>query len=105
MPGTTPLVHVAPASVDVAKPIADDPPPYMRPTWNAVTSVDPELAMPGSTSVACWLCELVKVSELSCFSPATGEGDGLGGMDEDDVPLPPQDNSESREMRTAVIVM
>jgi hypothetical protein len=50
----------------------------MRPTWKAVTMVEPNAALLGSTSVACWLEVLVNVSVLS-FVSATGGGGGGGG--------------------------
>jgi hypothetical protein len=54
MPGSSPLVHVPPLFVDVAKPIVQAPPSKMRPTWNAATIVEPFEKLSGSTSVR-WL--------------------------------------------------
>src|SRR5580692_4058874 len=87
MPGREPLIHVEPASVEVAKPMSDAPPLEMRPTWNALTIVEPEAAALASTSVACWLPGLVKVSVLSRVS-ATGGGVVvcLGGWELDPEP-------------------
>src|SRR5205823_11957625 len=61
-------------SVDVAKPISEAPPPSMRPTWNAVTMIGPKANVSGSTSVACWLVELVYGSELSLVSGTVAVG-------------------------------
>ena len=44
----------------------------MRPTWNALTIVEPKANVSGSTSVACWLVPLVKVSVLSLVSGISG---------------------------------
>ena len=44
------------------------PPLEMRPTWNALTMVEPKANVSGSTSVACWLVALVKVSVLNLVS-------------------------------------
>ena len=71
-PGSRPLVQLVPPFVEVAKPISEAPPLYRRPTWKAVTMVEPEAKMPGSTSVACWLSELVKVSVLNRVSAICG---------------------------------
>jgi hypothetical protein len=35
------------------------PPSRMRPTWKTATTVDPQDAVSGSTSVACWLAALL----------------------------------------------
>ena len=53
--------------------------------------VEPEAKMPGSTSVACWLSELVKVSVLNRVSAncCCGGGDGEG------VLWPPPQASQS----------
>ena len=72
MPGRNPLVQVAPPSVEVAKPISVPPPLKMRPTWNALTIVEPKANVSGSTSVACWLLALVKVSVLNLVSGISG---------------------------------
>src|SRR5208283_3649876 len=74
MPGRKPLVQAAPPLVDVAKPMSDAPPLKMRPTWNALTMVEPAAKELASTSVACWLLELVKVSVLSWVSETFGGG-------------------------------
>src|ERR1700730_17937711 len=68
MRGRSALVHVVPASVEVAKPMSAPPPLEMRPTWNALTIVEPKANVSGSTSVACWLVALVKVSVLNLVS-------------------------------------
>jgi hypothetical protein len=44
--------------------MSDAPPLKMRPTWNALTIVEPEEKALASTSVACWLPGLVKVPVL-----------------------------------------
>src|SRR5580693_8348439 len=74
MPDRGSLIHWAPAFVDVAKPMSDAPPLKMRPTWNALTIVEPDAAALASTSVACWLPGLVKVSVLSRVSATVGGG-------------------------------
>jgi hypothetical protein len=48
------------------------PPLEMRPTWNALTMVEPKANVSGSTSVACWLVALVKVSVLNLVSGISG---------------------------------
>src|ERR1700704_4540967 len=72
MPGRNPLVQVAPPSVEVAKPMSAPPPLKMRPTWNALTIVEPKANVSGSTSVACWLLALAKVSVLNLVSGISG---------------------------------
>ena len=72
MPGRNPLVHVVPPSIEVENPISAPPPLEMRPTWNALTIVEPKANVSGSTSVACWLVALVKVSVLSLVSGISG---------------------------------
>jgi hypothetical protein len=62
--GRKPWVHVPPPSVDVAKPMSDDPPSKNRPTWKVDTIVFPFENVSGSTSVACWLVLFVKGSVL-----------------------------------------
>src|SRR5215813_15501843 len=62
--------------------MSDAPPPKMRPTWNAVTIVEPNANALGSTSVACWLCGLVKVSVLSWVSAISGVGGGVTAGEE-----------------------
>ena len=59
MPGSRPLVQVAPLLVEVAKPMAQAPPSKIRPTWKAATIVEPNEKVSGSTSVRvlagrCW---------------------------------------------------
>src|SRR5438552_423663 len=53
VPGRNPWVHVAPPSVEVAKPMFTAPPLKYRPTWNAVTIVFPNESESGSMSVLC----------------------------------------------------
>jgi hypothetical protein len=55
MPGRKPLVQVVPLLVVVAQPILDDPPSKKRPTWKALTVVEPQENVSGSTSLACML--------------------------------------------------
>src|SRR5207302_224917 len=74
MPGRNPLVHVAPPLIEVAKPMSAPPPLKIRPTWNALTMVEPKAKVSGSTSVACWLVLLVKVSVLNLVSGISGGG-------------------------------
>src|SRR5438874_10708689 len=74
MPGRNPLVHVAPPLIEVAKPMSAPPPLKIRPTWNALTIVEPKAKVSGSTSVACWLVLLVKVSVLNLLSGISGGG-------------------------------
>jgi hypothetical protein len=45
--------------VEVAKPMAEPPPSKNRPTWKALTIVEPKAKVSGSTSVRCWLVGLV----------------------------------------------
>src|ERR1700704_3242668 len=86
MPGRNPLVQVVPPSVEVAKPMSAPPPVKMRPTWNALTIVEPNANVSGSTSVACWLVALVKVSVLNLVSGISAGG-GLEFVDAE-VPEP-----------------
>src|SRR5580700_1200612 len=72
MPGRGPLIHWPPAFVDVAKPMSDAPPLKIRPTWNALTIVEPEEKALASTSVACWLRGVVRVSVLRGVSAMGG---------------------------------
>ena len=65
-PGRKPLVQLAPALVEVANPMSEEPPLEMRPTWNALTMADPKENVSGSTSVMCCASVSVKVSVLSC---------------------------------------
>ena len=53
-PGSSPERHVRPASLDAANPIASAPPLTKRPTWKVETTVEPNAAADGSTSVRCW---------------------------------------------------
>ena len=85
MPGRNPLVHVVPPSVEVAKPMSAPPPLKIRPTWNALTIVEPKANVSGSTSVACWLLALVKVSVLNLVSGISG---GELGLVNAEVPEP-----------------
>jgi hypothetical protein len=49
-PGRKPEFQVFPASADVAKPIAEAPPPAKkRPDWKAATTLDPNENVSGST--------------------------------------------------------
>ena len=75
MPGRNPLLHVVPPSDEVAKPTSAPPPLKMRPTWNALTIVEPKANVSGSTSVACWLLPLVKVSVLNLVRGISGGGE------------------------------
>ena len=70
VPGRKPFVQVVPLLLEVAQPISELPPLKMRPVWKAVTSVEPKENVSGSTSVLCWLLELVKGSLLSCMREA-----------------------------------
>ncbi len=68
MPGSSPLVQLAPESVLVAQPMSEAPPSVNRPVCWASTMVEPKEKVSGSTSVACWLEELVNGSVLSSVS-------------------------------------
>src|SRR6478752_5317282 len=77
-PGRNPgAPQVAPPFPERTKPISVDPPLKKRPTWNALTTVLPNAKVSGSSSVACWLEELVNGSALTgvnaTFAPATPE--------------------------------
>ena len=65
--------------MEVANPMSDAPPLKMRPTWNVLTIVEPEAAALTSTSVACWLDGLVKVSVLSWVRAIAGGGGVCSG--------------------------
>src|SRR5271165_4365108 len=80
-PGRKPFVQLVPPFVEVAKPMSEAPPLNLRPTWKAVTIVEPDANMPGSTSVACWLSELVKMSALNRVSENCGGGGGWVGCE------------------------
>jgi hypothetical protein len=49
--GSKPERQFFPASVEVAKPMPVAPPPTNLPDWKAVTTVPPDAALAGSTSV------------------------------------------------------
>src|SRR5215475_10584399 len=66
MPGSRPLVHVLPLSVDVAKPIVQAPPSKMRPTWNTATIVEPLEKVSGSTSV--WWLVVADAAHVACVN-------------------------------------
>src|SRR4051794_24650060 len=70
MPGNTPLVHVAPLSVEVAKPASDAPPSKKRPNCAAATIVEPNEYVSGSTIVLCWLVAFVNGSTAIRVSAA-----------------------------------
>src|SRR6185437_2102376 len=57
------------------------PPPEIRATWKLVIIVEPNEKLPGSTSVACWLVELVKVSVLSLTSGVVAGGNPAPKLD------------------------
>src|SRR5260370_38586624 len=65
VPGKKPFLKLFPPLLEVAKPMAEAPPLKKRPTWKADTMVLPKAKVSGSTSVACLLSGLVKVSVLS----------------------------------------
>ena len=60
--------------------MSDEPPPKMRPTWNAVTSVDPKLAMPGSTLCGVLAFRIGEGVGAKLRNPRGGGGGG-GGID------------------------
>src|SRR5438128_3852252 len=97
MPGRVPLLQLVPLFVDVANPMSAPPPLKMRATWNPATIVVPNANAPGSTSVACWLDELVNASALNRVSPVVGIGVGIGVSDEELDPPPPQPSSSDRQ--------
>src|SRR3954451_23439806 len=70
MPGSGPLVHVAPLSELVAKPMSDAPPSKKRPSCAAATIVEPNENVSGSTIVLCWLVVLVNGSTAIGVSAA-----------------------------------
>src|SRR6185437_15920338 len=57
------------------------PPPEIRATWKLVIIVEPNEKLPGSTSVACWLVELVKVSVLNLTSGVVAGGNPAPKLD------------------------
>src|SRR5436309_15821829 len=65
VPGRKPAVQLFPPLVEVANPMLEAPPLKKRPTWKAETMVEPKAKVSGSTSVLCWLSELVYGSLLS----------------------------------------
>src|SRR5258708_17818520 len=69
MPGRKPCCQVVPPSVEVFQPMSELPPSLNRPTWEEVTMVLPYAKVSGSTSVACWLVELVYGSVLTLIGP------------------------------------
>ena len=73
VPGRNPDVQVAPPSVDVTKPMLDDPPPDTRPVWKAETMVVPKANVSGSTSVRCWACVSVNGSVLTWVTATFAE--------------------------------
>src|SRR6266849_6103965 len=64
--------------------MSEAPPPKILPTWNAATMVEPNAKLSGSTSVACWLVELVNVSVLSLTSGTVAGGKADIGFDDPD---------------------
>src|SRR5438477_954117 len=62
MPGSGPLVYAAPLSIDRAKTMPEAPPSVKRPASAAATPVEPKKNESGSTTVLCWLVELVNGS-------------------------------------------
>src|SRR5438105_15773458 len=62
MPGRVPLMYDAPLSTDLAKTMPEAPPSVKRPDCAAATPVEPKKNESGSTTVLCWLVELVNGS-------------------------------------------
>src|SRR5438034_258715 len=71
VPGSTPFVHVRPASCDVDQARLLEPPFVKRPLCATATIVSPKLNESGSSCVLCWLVLFVYGSELiacgACF--------------------------------------
>ncbi len=72
MPGSMPCCQVVPPSVEVFQPMSEAPPSVNRPTCEEATIVLPYAKVSGSSSVACWLEELVNGSVLTWVSPGGG---------------------------------
>jgi hypothetical protein len=70
IPGSVPELHVAPLSVEVAKPMSDAPPSKKRPNCAAATIVEPNEYVSGSTIVLCWLVAFVNGSNAIRVSAA-----------------------------------
>src|SRR3954452_12054358 len=91
MPGSSPLVQVAPLFVDVANPIVQAPPSKIRPTWNAATIVEPFEKGSGSTSVRWfvavdpWQVDWVKGSLLIGSAGAAAAGRAATPQTSDDT--------------------
>src|SRR5216683_8317105 len=80
MPGSKPEVHVEPAFCEVAKPIPEEPPSARkRPAWKTATTVLPAVTVWASTSVWCWLEELVNGSELTWTTLGGGSAAAYAG--------------------------
>ena len=88
IPGRLPLLQVAPLSVEVEKTMSDPPPSVNRPVCEAITMVDPNEYVSGSTWVACWLVVLVNVSLLIWMSATLAYADGAAMMIAARVPAP-----------------
>jgi hypothetical protein len=69
-PGRPWLVQVAPALVETATLMLEEPPSLNRPVCTAATMVLPNANESGSTWVACWLLAFVYWSELICVVAA-----------------------------------
>src|SRR5579862_9483 len=102
IPGKVPLLQLPPLFVEVANPISAPPPLKIRATWKPVTIVDPDENAPGSTSVACWLDELVNASELSRGSPVVEIGLCVGVWEGELDPPPQPESSEEVNVRRRV---
>jgi len=64
--------------------------------------VGPNAKLPGSTSVACWLVALVKVSVLSLTKGTVAGGNVGGGLEKSRLPDPePQADARSMAVRIA----
>src|SRR3954469_21031673 len=66
MPGSRPLVQLAPLFVDVANPVAHAPPSKMGPPWYAATIVEPFAKVSGSTWV--WWLVVLDALHVACVN-------------------------------------
>src|SRR5215467_711455 len=79
------------------------PPPKIRPTWKEEIIVVPKVKLSGSTSVACWLLELVKASVLSFTNGTVAGGKLVDGFERNWFPRVPEPQALARNKTTPIL--